>query len=254
MNSKEKTEIIAYSSIVIGLSSLICFIAYKIDDTNVSILSVFTPSIVALIYTSITRGKKGVFELFVGQTIQKTGLKWLIISLLGIPILASLAMLTLLRFDISEFHLRTTQWMPQIVVIILIALGEEYGWRGFLLPRLMNRFNLFYSSIILGLIWGFWHFPAYLIGTGVPLQMNFMVFLLWVILGTLFIGWIYYNTQSVLTSILAHIGANAAFNYLIILPEFTGSMNAFWVFLLYLSIIISVVFFIKRNNFLNEPI
>ncbi len=44
----------------------------------------------------------------------------------------------------------------------------------------MKKFNLFYSSIILGLIWGFWHFPAYLIGTGVPLEMNFMVFLLWV--------------------------------------------------------------------------
>ena len=85
--------------------------------------------------------------------------------------------------------------MPQIIIIILIAVGEEYGWRGFLLPRLMNKLNLFYSCIILGLIWGLWHFPAYLIGTGVPLQMNFMVFLLWVILGSLFIGWIYSYTK-----------------------------------------------------------
>ena len=52
--------------------------------------------------------------------------------------------------------------MPQVIVIVLIALGEEYGWRGFLLPALMKKFNLFYSSIILGLIWGCWHFPAYL--------------------------------------------------------------------------------------------
>lgn len=248
MRAPEKKEIILFSTIVIALSSIICFISYKTDNSNLSILSVFTPSILALVFTAINKGKKGVYELFVKQTIKKTRIKWFLLSLIGIPLVGSLAMLTSLNFDISKFSLRTYQLMPQIVVIILIALGEEYGWRGFLLPRLMNKFNLFYSSIILGLIWGFWHFPAYLIGTGVPLQMNFMVFLLWVILGTLFISWIYYYTKSVLTSILAHIGANAAFNYLLILPEFTGSMNTFWVFIFYLSIMMMIVFYVRRKD------
>jgi len=248
MSTQEKKEIILYSSIAIGLSSLICYISYETNNSNLSILSVFTPSILALVFTAINKGKKGVYELFIKQTIKKTRIKWLLLSLIGIPLVGSLAMLTSLNFDISKFSLRTYQLMPQIVVIILIALGEEYGWRGFLLPRLMNKLNLFYSSIILGLIWGFWHLPAYLIGTGVPLQMNFMVFLLWVILGTLFISWIYYYTKSVLTSILAHIGANAAFNYLLILPEFTGSMNTFWVFILYLSIIMMIVFYFRKKD------
>ena len=248
MSTKEKKEIILYSSIAIGLSSLICYISYETNNSNLSILSVFTPSILALVFTAINKGKKGVYELFIKQTIKKTRIKWLLLSLIGIPLVGSLAMLTSLNFDISKFSLRTYQLMPQIVVIILIALGEEYGWRGVLLPRLMNKLNLFYSSIILGLIWGFWHLPAYLIGTGVPLQMNFMVFLLWVILGTLFISWIYYYTKSVLTSILAHIGANAAFNYLLILPEFTRSMNTFWVFILYLSIIMMIVFYVRKKD------
>jgi membrane protease YdiL (CAAX protease family) len=56
---------------------------------------------------------------------------------------------------------------------------------------------------------GICHFPAYLIGTGTPREMSFLVFLLWVVLGTLFISWIYYYTESVLTSILARISANA---------------------------------------------
>lgn len=248
MSTQEKKEIILYSSIAIGLSSLICYISYETNNSNLSILSVFTPSILALVFTAINKGKKGVYELFIKQTIKKTRIKWLLLSLIGIPLVGSLAMLTSLNFDISKFSLRTYQLMPQIVVIILIALGEEYGWRGFLLPRLMNKLNLFYSSIILGLIWGFWHLPAYLIGTGIPLQMNFMVFLLWVILGTLFISWIYYYTKSVLTSILALIGANAAFNYLLILPEFTGSMNTFWVFILYLSIMMMIVFYVRKKD------
>jgi len=117
-----------------------------------------------------------------------------------------------------------------------------------LLPRLMKKMNVLYSSIILGLIWGLWHFPAYLIGTGVPLEMDFLVFLLWVVLGTLFMSWIYYYTRSVLTSILVHISANAAFNYLLILPEFTGSMNTFWLFILYLSVFIITVYYLSRKD------
>jgi len=252
MSKPEKKEIIQFSTIAIVLSSLICFISYKIDNLNLSILSVLTPSIIALVFTINNKGRKGVYELFVKQTIKKTQIKWLILSLIGIPLVAFLAVLTSLDFDISKFNFRTTQLLPQIVVIVLIAFGEEYGWRGFLLPKLMSKFNLFHSSIILGLIWGFWHFPAYLIGTGVPLEMNFMVFLLWVILASLFIGWIYYYSRSVLTSILAHISANAAFNYLIMLPEFTGSMNTFWVFILYLAIMISVVLYIMRKDLIKS--
>lgn len=233
---------------VIILGALICFISYKIDNPNLSVLTVLSPSIVALILTARTSGRSGVKELFVKQTLQKARLKWFVLSLFGIPFIASLAMLTALNFDIAAFHLRTTQLLPQMVVIVVIAVGEEYGWRGYLLPKLMKHFSLLSSSLILGLIWGFWHFPAYLIGTGVPLQMNFIVFMLWIVLGTLFISWVYYYTRSVLTSILVHISANTAFNYLLILPEFTGSINTFWIFMAYLMVLLVVVYYLDRRQ------
>ncbi|WP_421801587.1 CPBP family intramembrane glutamic endopeptidase [Flagellimonas sp.] len=250
-----KTEIIIYTAIVILSSSLICYAAYIADDRNLSLLSVFMPSVLALVYTWFIKGKKGVYELFVKQTIQKVKIAWYAVAIAVIPLIGVLAVLTSLDFDISKFELRTTQLMPQMLVIVLIALGEEYGWRGFLLPRLMKKFNLFYSSLILGLIWGIWHFPAYLIGTGTPLDMPFSVFLVWVVMGTFFISWIYYYTRSVLTSILVHISANATFNYLLLLPEFTGSMNNFWLFLAYMSVIVVAVFLVKRRDFmgLSEP-
>ena len=254
INSTEVKEVYIYSAVIIALSSIICYISYKIGDPNYSILSVLTPSIVALFYTLFIKGKKGVYELFIKQTFKKVSFKWVLVSLLGIPLIASLAMLSLYSFDVSKFALKTTQLMPQIIVIIVIALGEEYGWRGFLLPRLMNKFNPFYSNIIVGLIWGIWHFPAYLIGTGVPLEMNFMVFLIWVILASLFIGWVYYYTKSVLTSILIHISANVAFNYLLILPEFTGSMIAFWFFMLFLFASTFVIFYSKRKDLFKKEL
>ncbi|MGE0589690.1 MAG: CPBP family glutamic-type intramembrane protease [Cyclobacteriaceae bacterium] len=244
----KKREVVTFSVTVIILGALICFISYKIDNPNLSVLTVLSPSIVALILTARSSGRSGVKELFVEQTLQKARLKWFVLSLFGIPFIASLAMLTALDFDIAAFRLRTTQLLPQMVVIVVIAIGEEYGWRGYLLPKLMKHFSLLSSSLILGLIWGFWHFPAYLIGTGVPLQMNFIVFMLWIVLGTLFISWVYYYTRSVLTSILVHISANTAFNYLLILPEFTGSINTFWIFMAYLMVLLVVVYYLDRRQ------
>lgn len=43
---------------------------------------------------------------------------------------------------------------------LLAALGEEFGWRGFLLPRLMVRNSLLVSAVVIGIVWGVWHLPA----------------------------------------------------------------------------------------------
>lgn len=242
-------EATLFSTLVLVLSALICYAGFSSGNKNLAILSVFTPSLVALILTAKASGRKGLHALFIQQTFGRTHPLWLLLSLLCIPMLAALAVLTELGFDLSHFQLRTTQILPQSAVIILIALGEEYGWRGYLFPKLRQRFNVLQASILVGLVWGLWHFPAYLIGTGVPLDMEFPVFLLWVLLASIVIGWIYSRTQSVLTSILVHIGANAAFNYLPLLPEFTGSMHTFWIFLLYMAILTGLLYSLRKKDF-----
>ncbi|MGA8042926.1 MAG: CPBP family intramembrane glutamic endopeptidase, partial [Terracidiphilus sp.] len=42
------------------------------------------------------------------------------------------------------------------------ALGEEIGWRGFLLPRLTRQFGFTGGCLVSGVIWALWHFPALL--------------------------------------------------------------------------------------------
>lgn len=43
-------------------------------------------------------------------------------------------------------------------------LGEEAGWRGFLLPRLLKSHSALTASIIIGVVWGIWHLPLYIDG------------------------------------------------------------------------------------------
>ncbi len=51
--------------------------------------------------------------------------------------------------------------------------SEEFGWRGYLLDPLIARFGEVRGSILLGLIWGFWHLPLYAMPATWHGQMGF---------------------------------------------------------------------------------
>jgi uncharacterized protein len=48
-----------------------------------------------------------------------------------------------------------------------LAFGEEFGWRGYLLPRLLPLGEV-KAAIIVGLIWGPWHLPVLIVGLNYP--------------------------------------------------------------------------------------
>ncbi len=97
----------------------------------------------------------------------------------------------------------------------LLALGEEVGWRGYLLPRLMG-FGAVTAMLVVGLMHGIWHLPLmlttdYYHSTGNPWLVT-PLFLLTVTLAGIFYGFLRLWTGSVWPVALAHAAANMAWN------------------------------------------
>jgi membrane protease YdiL (CAAX protease family) len=231
-----------FFALCLVFSALVAYFSATLGNENISLLIPLSPSLIAILIAVLGSGRTGLKEMFKGRTLARLDLRWALVALLLFPIVAVSALLTHSLFGGPQLGLRTTSLIPQVIVILLISLGEEYGWRGFALPRLQKRLSALNASLILGVIWGIWHYPGFLIGAGVPLDMPFTVFLLWTVLAAILMTWVYNNTGgSVLSAILMHSAANATFNYLPMLPEFVGQTTTFTVFLGLLALVAILV-------------
>ncbi len=92
----------------------------------------------------------------------------------------------------------------------LFGLGEELGWRGFLLPRLLPL-GQFPAILISGAIWGIWHMPVILQGHNYPQHPVAGVFLMigFCILFGAILSWLYLRTSSPWAPALGHGSLNA---------------------------------------------
>lgn len=117
----------------------------------------------------MVEGRKGGFRELLGRfLIWRVGLQWWAIALFFavIPSVAGLYLFDLLGgppVDWSELPPLYTVVPMFILFTIAAGIVEEFGWRGFLLPRLQTRHNALVSSLIIGGMWAIWHIPQFFI-------------------------------------------------------------------------------------------
>ena len=134
-------------------------------------------------------GKKAVKVFFILVIILSAGTEaayclgapgWLVAVLMWIPALSAIIAATISIKEKNEaFTIRklfsgvafslimkdlVLYTIVSVIIGLLTATGEELGWRGFMLPALLERFGLKKALLLSGLIWCLWHFPLLIWG------------------------------------------------------------------------------------------
>jgi membrane protease YdiL (CAAX protease family) len=215
-------------------------------------LGALSASLAGIILAAVEGRKGGVRELLGRFLIWRVGIQWWVFALL-FAIIPSVAALYLLRLfggppvDWSELE-PLYGVVPMIIILTIVAgVGEEFGWRGFAMPRLQTRYSALVSSIIIGVIWGLWHIPLSLVeGTSqyrwqldvglIPAVLGYTVFLIaWSVQYT----WVFNNTKgSVLLAAVLHGAGNAWIGgYIDVYRGYFGGVIAFT----FVSVIVSII-------------
>jgi uncharacterized protein len=204
------------------------------------------PSVAGILMTGLVSGRAGLRELLSRLLRWRVGARWYAVGLLFSPLLVAAVLLVL--------SLLSPEFLPGIVTssdkasLLLFGIGwgligggflEELGWTGFAVPKLRLHYGVFTTALIVGILWGVWHFFVAFWASGnlageQPLAIFIAGFLFFYV-GTLpayrvLMVWVYDRTGSLLVAMLMHASLSAS--TLILQPLATGVPYLTWNFVL----------------------
>lgn len=169
------------------------------------------PGIVALAMVQIGSKEINLMSFLKGLVV-KIGLLWIFLSAI-IPLLMVFGCDFIYRFFSKQgfegYGNSSVTWSVWFVVAVMIGcIGEEIGWRGYLLTLLSKKYSLLLSSVLVGAMWGIWHFQF---GEG----FGFVLFIVTTIELSIIMTWLYFNGNgSLITAVIFHIVFNYCTQYL----------------------------------------
>lgn len=217
-----KREVAAYVGLAFSLATAV---AVALPHANVNLLlSVLVPTVtvVVLTFTITPRGRRR--ELWRGIGLGRAGLRtWP--SAIAIPLAlcagayGTAVLIGAGRLDVGLGD-ATPGWVVDLVLNIVlgtvIILGEEIGWRGYLLPRVqLLTHDRRRAALATGFVHGCFHLPLILLATTydheVPKWVAAPVAVLLITAGGVFYGWVWDRSRSVWPVAIAHNTVNNVF-------------------------------------------
>jgi uncharacterized protein len=160
---------------------------------------------------------------------------------------------------LGEFRWSEATWFVYLMLLVialpvtLFTFGEEYGWRGYLLPRLLPLGEI-RASVLLGVIWGLWHLPLILAGLnypGVSIFLAIIVFTFVTVALSFTYTWLYVaSSGSVLVAAVFHASTNQ-FSDTFWVPPLLSGANPFapsLVSAVLITVLVVVVYKVFRRS------
>ncbi len=168
-------------------------------------IGVFGPFIAFLIMVKMEN--KSLKEVF-GNLLQKEHNNKLILFALGAPfILSGLSYISMIILKETSFELGLSIQMIVPVAIIILLVGgpiEEFGWRGYLQPKIREKYSIIITGLIIGLVHGVWHLPLHFIEGTVQIEIPIIQFIAITILYGILFSQIYEHSRSLRPVIILH--------------------------------------------------
>ena len=256
------TAFLKRHSLVIGIL-LMFALTWPIDLANSGIVPIQFPFIVYLflgwgfifasvLMTGLTLGKEGVIALLRRYVQWRLGWQWYLAAFLMTPSLIVLAVYvnaalvgappdfsTVMAHKIFGASATLPLFLLPFFLVDLISNGEEIGWRGYVLPRLQSRYSALTSTLILGVIWGFWHLPKYLSHWN---TVSFAWFIVHAMAYAVILTWLYNNTKgSLLLVAISHASSNAAGVFMPMANTVSGENMGTYIIFVLLEVITAVI-------------
>ncbi len=180
----------------------------------------FGPLAGAIIASLISGGTKELRDWFKRTYSLRFPVKWLAASVL-MPVFYAVAAVIVWRvlngawpasgrFGLTSQMPGLTAVQTAVAWLLTSGLGEESGWRGFLLPELSRRFSLRTSALIVAFIWMSWHLPVFFFQERYrTMGIGIIGWIISLVFGSLILAWLCQKSRfSVLPVILWHGGFN----------------------------------------------
>jgi uncharacterized protein len=198
------------------LESPLVFLRDSVTDTQGLILTILAsnvPSVLAIVLTATVFGRGALRKLLGRLLIWRVNPLWYLLLVLGpAALVAGVVPLNALMGGPA-----LSLGMPLLGIAVFLAfhivpgsaLGEEIGWRGYVLPRLQSRMSALSAALIIGPIWALWHLPLWLTGEPGRTPTLYAGFVVSVIALSVILTWVYNSTRgSLLMVVLLHATYN----------------------------------------------
>jgi membrane protease YdiL (CAAX protease family) len=192
------------------------------------------PLLSSLIVIWVLQGSSGVGR-FIGRILQwRIGIQWYLFVLFGAAVLGFAAM-GLVVLGGGNVPAIASGFAPGA---LLSGLREEFGWRGFALPRLQERGSALKASVLIGMIWTLWHLPILpFLRMGLPGLWMMIVFLMEVVALCILMSWVYNQTAgNILLPVLYHAAYNITLAVLgipTVIPLWLLYLALTWILVIY---------------------
>ena len=193
---------------------------------------VLGPSVAGILLTGLVAGRAGLREYRSRLLKWRVGARWYAVAILTAPLYFTAAGLALSAFSpdflpsIFTTDDKASLLLRGMAVALVAGIFEELGWTGFAVPALRRRYSPVATGLIVGVLWGVWHFLPKIWGAAAFDLVAYMpADLLCAVVGLtgfrILMVWAYDRTGSLLIGILMHLGLTAS--TLILQPLVTGA-------------------------------